>query len=36
VISGQELTQNNPLNEKSRRTNLERENYGRLVGEGVM
>jgi len=33
VISGQKLTQNHPLNEKSERKNLERENYGRLIGE---
>jgi len=33
MISGQKLTQNHPLNEKSRRENLERENKGRLVGE---
>jgi len=26
VISGQELTQNHPVNEKSKRKNLEREN----------
>jgi len=34
VISGQKLTQNHPLNEESGRENLERENYGRLVGVG--